>query len=675
MLRLLFAVGASASASMITAILAEISTFRVSGRKLVRSAYRQTRARLGRLLRNTRNRNGSQARVTFGGPNGLSISANHDDDISSNPYTSVNSVSNNNVPYQDDAPQHDEHGDSGSNNSVASGNETDDENENTKATLAENPAPSEPSPWVNESSSSSSMGMQPYEFNDNINSNATSSSSYSPADYDYYDQDDDEEEAEDHHFTGSGVTSDDGFLESVQPGTRNGRGAAVVGVMAGLGACFGAFVLVALPVYLRLNHNVKTTASVLISYTIVGAMSVTISILLFFGLHNDRAKKVSYWITGRIPESERVALGVHTEAEQQNHQHQEQSFSSGAITDSLKLSYFQLLRQGFSIAFDDARIALAYGGSFVARSTSVCTVMFIPLLVAAAMNRQNGSACWSNVPASELTGSCKRGYILSFSVMGVAQTSALLTAPLWGFAADKFGRRASLIAACVVGVVAFSAFGFFGTSAAESIIYFDKDSSQKGVKLLSSSSLAGAPGSSITILYLFGALMGVSQIGTVITSMSLVTDTRRAASGSIAGVYSFCGGSGILVLSFVGGKLSDWFAGMPFLLIAVFNVGLLLMAAKQVPSVANVLSWVLPGMGPSSGNSFGSEGRIRLGDDDGSNNNRNGYGSSYNGGESGSGAVSKVKSFLQKMLPRRVGNRIQLGNGDRSDANFINYED
>lgn len=574
--RLLFAVGASAAASMITAILAEISTFRVSGRKLVRTAYRRARSRFSRLLSR---RPGTQ--VTFGGPGGLSISA--EDLAHTDPYTPASAV------YRDDADSEAEPADKGA---------------ATEGTLAANPAPPEPSPWAVEGSSG--MGMQPY----------SEPAGYSPADYGYYDQTD-SASVDAHEFADS---ADDGFFEPVQPGTRNGRGAAMVGVMAGLGACFGAFVLVALPVYLRLNHGMKTTLSVFSSYFIVAGMAMLISVILFFGLHDDRAKKIVYWVTGRIPETERVALGVHTEAEQ--------SLDPGSGTDSLKLSYIELLKQGFSLAFEDVRITLAYAGSFVARSTSVCTVMFIPLLVSAAMARQGGSDCSANRPASELTGSCKRGYILSFSVMGVAQTSSLVTAPLWGYAADRFGRRAALLVSTVIGLLSFTVFGVFGTSAAEAIIYFDKTEK-------SSKSLAGAPGGAVTVLYLFGALMGVSQIGVVIASMSLCTDTRRAVSGSIAGMYSFCGGMGILILSLVGGKLSDWFAGMPFLLIALFNLVLLGLVGKEVPAVAAVWQRAVPR----------------------------------------DGLVSKVKSVLGKVWPGARDGRIRLGDGDRSDADFINYQD
>lgn len=68
--------------------------------------------------------------------------------------------------------------------------------------------------------------------------------------------------------------------------------------------------------------------------------------------------------------------------------------------------------------------------------------------------------------------------------------------------------------------------------------------------------------------------MGIAQIGTIIASISLCTDRKRRASGAIAGVYTFSGGVGILILSKLGGWLSDYWMGAPFLVLALMYVGL-----------------------------------------------------------------------------------------------------
>jgi hypothetical protein len=57
------------------------------------------------------------------------------------------------------------------------------------------------------------------------------------------------------------------------------------------------------------------------------------------------------------------------------------------------------------------------------------------------------------------------------------------------------------------------------------------------------------------------------------------TVSRVRLKGSVAGVYSWCGGAAILLLTKLGGYLFDsWSTGAPFYLMAIFN-GLLLLAS------------------------------------------------------------------------------------------------
>jgi hypothetical protein len=54
------------------------------------------------------------------------------------------------------------------------------------------------------------------------------------------------------------------------------------------------------------------------------------------------------------------------------------------------------------------------------------------------------------------------------------------------------------------------------------------------------------------------------------------TVSRVRLKGSIAGVYSWCGGAAILLLTKLGGYLFDaWSAGAPFYMMAIFNAMLL----------------------------------------------------------------------------------------------------
>jgi hypothetical protein len=67
-------------------------------------------------------------------------------------------------------------------------------------------------------------------------------------------------------------------------------------------------------------------------------------------------------------------------------------------------------------------------------------------------------------------------------------------------------------------------------------------------------------------------------------SAELAEDTvsRVRLKGSVAGVYSWCGGAAILLLTKMGGYLFDvWSTGAPFYLMAIFN-GVLLLASIAI---------------------------------------------------------------------------------------------
>jgi hypothetical protein len=60
------------------------------------------------------------------------------------------------------------------------------------------------------------------------------------------------------------------------------------------------------------------------------------------------------------------------------------------------------------------------------------------------------------------------------------------------------------------------------------------------------------------------------------------TVSRVRLKGSVAGVYSWCGGAAILLLTKLGGYLFDvWSTGAPFYLMAIFN-GVLLLASVSI---------------------------------------------------------------------------------------------
>ena len=69
------------------------------------------------------------------------------------------------------------------------------------------------------------------------------------------------------------------------------------------------------------------------------------------------------------------------------------------------------------------------------------------------------------------------------------------------------------------------------------------------------------------ICFFMISIIGLSQIGLIISSMSVLSGIPNAHDimGSLSGLYSFCGGIGIMIISSLGGYLSDhWILG-PFL--------------------------------------------------------------------------------------------------------------
>lgn len=463
LMRLFFAVGASAAASMITAILSEISTFRVQPGKLVQNVARQ----LVDKIRNRRN-----------GVNEYSAVREQDTPILTRGF-------NTDEGYQDEPADHfmDE---------TEIGQYGDDTNNAASNNEHLGPEVDFPSPSLT----------------DETNVIAGSSE----------------------------------FIRATEPGTRNGTGAALVGLCSGIGACFAVFVLLSLPLSLDKNHD-NPAKALKTTYYIVGGIALFVAGMLFLGLHRDRTKSIRYWFFSNISEFDKAALDISVE--------------------QAELSYFALLKKGFLIAFQEPQIALAYAGGFVARSTTVATVMFIPLVINVYFHREGNCEGNLNDPQSELKYSCPKAYLISVIVTGISQTASLVFAPVWGVFVNQFGRKMTLLVSGLVGFIGFLGFG-----------------------------LLEKPVDSVSV-YVYGGLMGVAQIGTIISSMSLCTDRKRDASGAIAGVYSFCGGIGILLLSKLGGWLSDQWPGAPFLILASFYLVLILITLSQMTdSISSLLEFL-----------------------------------------------------------------------------------
>uniref|UniRef100_A0A0L0NRH1 Major facilitator superfamily (MFS) profile domain-containing protein n=1 Tax=Candidozyma auris TaxID=498019 RepID=A0A0L0NRH1_CANAR len=308
---------------------------------------------------------------------------------------------------------------------------------------------------------------------------------------------------------------------------KHGKLSAMIGVSTGLGAVFSVSFFLTLPVKLS-DHNDDLTreGSVRLSYVLLGVFAFAAAVLVFTFAY-DSAKH-------------RKAAGV------------------GGSEQDKELSYLELLKQGLQASKYNRRVQLAYVSSFVSRSTTVANSVFIPLMVFKFYSEHgkcSGSASESaNTPLKD---ECYDGYVFSAILTGVAQTVALVSSPLWGILVDsnRLGCLMTLLIAAASGML-----GSFGLCLA-SVIGGDGYDPRNAV------------------CFILVSFIGLSQIGTIIASMSLVSSiglsiesTEHRVIGSISGCASVCGGFGILLITKVGGSWSDHWTFGPFFILGLLNV-------------------------------------------------------------------------------------------------------
>lgn len=155
---------------------------------------------------------------------------------------------------------------------------------------------------------------------------------------------------------------------------------------------------------------------------------------------------------------------------------------------------------------------------------------------------------------SVIKDSCNGAYITASTVSGVAEVLALIGAPIFGVLADRIPRSWCVLLAGACGVVA-----FFG--------------------------LGSVPDPRSGIVYLYACLTGLAQIGSIVTSLALVSEgyVDGAIRGSVAGTYSLFGAIGILFITKLGGKLFDVYSyGAPFLVMGACHALVVAFAAVVV---------------------------------------------------------------------------------------------
>lgn len=368
--------------------------------------------------------------------------------------------------------------------------------------------------------------------------------------------------------------------------------AGLVGMFSGLGALLALAVFLPLPTFFaKLFAGDKSAASkgTSFAYYTVGLISLLVSFLCLYGLRG-------------LPGEERK--GIHNITKRNEASRMELSGFSGPSRFGLNSLH---LFQAFKLGFVDVSIGLGYLGGFVARASSVAISLFIPLFVNVYFIRtgQCHNSAHPGAPG-DIKEQCRRAYTLAAALSGVSQLIALLCAPLFGYLDGRFQRfNPPLLMAALCGVVGYTAFARLPSPDPKS-----EDGN-------------GA-------VFLVVALMGISQIGAIVCSLSLlsrgvhggeqvvessvkpprtrnrgssqgaVEDENGAAAerttllppqrplplsskstqahlkGSIAGIYSLSGGAGILLLTKLGGQLFDSSSpGAPFYMLATFNAILL----------------------------------------------------------------------------------------------------
>ena len=370
--------------------------------------------------------------------------------------------------------------------------------------------------------------------------------------------------------------------------------AGFVGLFTGAGALVALAIFLPLPAYFQENGQ-SQAGSLRTSFYIVSAIAFCVAVFIFVGLRNlpgEEDKSFSALFQQPYDES--------TDYDREGHLH---------TTLTPAPSYFVLIKESLKLGLTDPNIFLGYLGGFVARASSVAISLFIPLFVKSYFIRTG--LCRSNPDnLPDIKKHCEQAYILASALSGVAETAALICAPIFGWLGGKVAKGKSewpLLGAAVVGVGGYVAFGLLrnpdafhgegGQWAFLAVIMIGI--SQIGSIVCSLGLLGrgvntetgksdphdeGRPGTSGTVRHEeIGPLEGAETaplLPSVQKKNAPEKQDRGRLKGSIAGIYSFAGGAGILLLTKLGGALFDsWTPGAPFFIMAIFNAILLIAVA------------------------------------------------------------------------------------------------
>ncbi|RYP40400.1 hypothetical protein DL769_011714 [Monosporascus sp. CRB-8-3] len=416
--------------------------------------------------------------------------------------------------------------------------------------------------------------------------------------------------------------------------------AGYVGLFTGCGALVALVLFLPLPARFSQREGVTPALAITYSFYVVGGVAFLVAAFVFFGFHGLRGEEEKGWrmllglrnrgeksdspptspsagyrdASPRPSYAEVAAAPPSSSAAPVHHNPSHPSRSKEEEVGPMP--YRDLLLTSLRLGFTDPDIALGYLGGFVARASTVAISLFVPLYVNAYFLGRGFCSSPDKSPNDpDLKRECRAAYVLASALTGVAQLVALLCAPAFGYASGRgrssgrgFGVNAPALVAAALGVAGYVVFPRLASPEF-------RDVEGRG----------GSP-----VVFLVVALLGISQIGAIVCSLGSLgrgvlgaaaddrhryvtageedvtgsaaaeTDallgndtaalrtgletgrkgkrkaTRVQLKGSIAGVYSLCGGAAILLLTKLGGFLFDVSSrGAPFYMMAAFNAVLL----------------------------------------------------------------------------------------------------
>lgn len=357
--------------------------------------------------------------------------------------------------------------------------------------------------------------------------------------------------------------------------------AGYVGFFTGMGALVALVIFLPLPSQFSKIEGVEMPEAVQYAYYVVGSIAILVASFVYIGLRK---------LKGEEGKGFRTLFGL-----------KKRKQADGSSPPLRRfLPYRQLLKEAVVLGVTDSYIGLGYLGGFVARASTVAISAFIPLFVNVFYLEQVQKD-------ADIHGQ-RKAYVLAAILTGVAQLFALIFAPVFGYLSRRRGRfNYPIIVATVFGIIGYAVFPNLSSPEIKNI-----------------DGRGGSPA-----VFVLVALIGISQIGAIVCSLGslgkgvLAADphrngilppvsddaqhdggaadeedapllanggrppkcTRILLKGTIAGVYSWCGGTAILLLTKLGGALFDtWTHAAPFYLMVLFN-GLLLLATLGVDVV------------------------------------------------------------------------------------------